>query len=532
LVVGANRDGTGGDFRGAIHVLLLNANGTVKSSTKIASGIGGGPTLANSDHFGTAVGSLGDLDGDGVADLAVGADGDDTGGSYRGAVHVLFLNPTVANANPIITSPNTANVPENTTTVLSVTATDADVPPQTITFSIVGGVDQSRFSITGGGALSFIAAPNFEAPSDSNSDNVYVVTVQASDGVGGTATQTINVTVTPVNEFNPVFTSTNTASVPENTTAVKTVTATDADLPAQTITFSVVGGADIQKLGITAGGALSFHTAPNFEAPTDTNVDNVYDVFVQASDGQGGTTLQVISVTVTPVNDFSPVFTSSSTISVPENTTIATLVSASDQDEPDQMITYSMIGGVDQSWFGLASNGILTFLVPPNFESPTDSNGDNVYVVTVQASDGNGGTATQTINVTVTPVNEFNPVFTSTNTASVPENTTTVKTVTATDADLPASAVTFSIVGGADQSKFSITSGGALSFLVPPDFEKPHRCQWGQYLHRDGAGERWPRRRRDADHQRNSDGVVVGLWRRPGRFGRHSDRKLQHALGR
>ena len=71
----------------------MNSNGTAKSSTKIASGTGGGPTLANFDFFGSSVASLGDLDGDGVTDLAVGASGDDTGFTNRGAVHVLFLTP-------------------------------------------------------------------------------------------------------------------------------------------------------------------------------------------------------------------------------------------------------------------------------------------------------------------------------------------------------------------------------------------------------------------------------------------------------
>ena len=91
LAVGAYRDDTGGGGRGAVHVLLLNSDGTVKSSQKIASGIGGGPTLANDDRFGSSVASLGDLDGDGRIELAVGAETDDTGGDSRGAVHVLFL---------------------------------------------------------------------------------------------------------------------------------------------------------------------------------------------------------------------------------------------------------------------------------------------------------------------------------------------------------------------------------------------------------------------------------------------------------
>ncbi|MCP4960325.1 MAG: hypothetical protein GY925_13785, partial [Actinomycetia bacterium] len=93
IAVGAHRDDDGGTDRGAVYVLFLNADGTVKAEQKISSTTGGltGP-LDNSDNFGQSVAGVGDLDGDGIVDLAVGAIYDDDGGSDRGAVYVLFLN--------------------------------------------------------------------------------------------------------------------------------------------------------------------------------------------------------------------------------------------------------------------------------------------------------------------------------------------------------------------------------------------------------------------------------------------------------
>lgn len=92
LAVGVNYDDDGGMNRGAVYLLCLNRDGTVKRTTKISSTQGGfaGP-LRNQDEFGRSVTSPGDLDGDGVPELAVGAPTDNTGGSRRGAVWLLFL---------------------------------------------------------------------------------------------------------------------------------------------------------------------------------------------------------------------------------------------------------------------------------------------------------------------------------------------------------------------------------------------------------------------------------------------------------
>jgi hypothetical protein len=93
LAVGARHDDDGGTDRGAVWILFLNADGTVKSHQKISDTAGGFTgALDDGDRFGVSLASLGDHDGDGVTDLAVAAILDDDGGVDRGAVWILFLN--------------------------------------------------------------------------------------------------------------------------------------------------------------------------------------------------------------------------------------------------------------------------------------------------------------------------------------------------------------------------------------------------------------------------------------------------------
>ncbi|MCP4136661.1 MAG: hypothetical protein GY754_37170 [bacterium] len=97
LAVGAEGDDEGGSFAGSMWILMMNTNGTVKYTQKInyregVPGGAGGLALGSIDRFGFSAAGIGDLDGDGVNDLAVGAIQDDEGGDAGGAVWVLFLN--------------------------------------------------------------------------------------------------------------------------------------------------------------------------------------------------------------------------------------------------------------------------------------------------------------------------------------------------------------------------------------------------------------------------------------------------------
>jgi FG-GAP repeat len=94
FAVGAPGDDDGGVDRGAVYVLFMNHNGTVDRSGKISDTRGGFGGLANGEKFGRSVAGLGDLDGDNVTDVAVGAPFSCAPGCVEryGAVYILFMN--------------------------------------------------------------------------------------------------------------------------------------------------------------------------------------------------------------------------------------------------------------------------------------------------------------------------------------------------------------------------------------------------------------------------------------------------------
>ena len=194
-------------------------------------------------------------------------------------------------------------MPENSAEGTAVGTLSVSGGTGTYTFTLTDSAG-SRFKVAGTNGVNLQAGPtasNYEVAT------FYNITVHADNGAGSVIDRVIAITITDVNEATPVITSNGggasaSISIAENTTAVTTVTATDADGTA-VITYSISGGADAAKFQIgSSSGVLSFVTAPDFEIPTDANTDNAYVVIVQASDGTN-TDTQTITVTVTDVAD-------------------------------------------------------------------------------------------------------------------------------------------------------------------------------------------------------------------------------------
>jgi len=385
-------------------------------------------------------------------------------------VHILGTNDTAVLSAGIANLTET-NAAVDISTAGTLTISDVDSAATFVAQTNTVG-SYGKFSIGTGGAWTYTAD---SAHNEFAAGTTYTDTFAVSSADGTLTSVTVHIAGS--NDL-PTITSngggtTASINVAENTAAVTTVAATDVDLPAQTLSYSIVGGADAAKFSIVSGtGALSFISAPNFEAPADSGTNNVYDVIVRASDG----TLfddQAIAVTVTGVNDNSPVITSNgggatASVSVAENTTAVTTVVATDADLPAQTLSYSILNtaGTDFGKFSISSSGVLTFNSAPDYENPQDiggTDGDNAYVVDVQVADGNGGTDTQTITVNVqnvveTPVDSVAPTVTVTGTAlgsSIGSTSTVTFQFSETVSGFNLSDVSVTTTSGAPRGTFS-----------------------------------------------------------------------------
>ena len=200
----------------------------------------------------------------------------------------------------------------------------------------------------------------------------------------------------------PTITSTAPTSVTENTVGtIYTFGATDTDA----VTYSMTG-TDAGQFSLSASGNLSFATTPDYETPLDAGSDNTYDITLIATDTEGNTATETVSITVTDDTSNSPPKFSSgfASTNVDENQTSAyTPTPATDAD--GDPLTYSIFGGADQGKFNFdPTTGALTFKSAPDYEIPDDDNSDRTYEVFIQVEDTEYNTDLQFISISVDDV--------------------------------------------------------------------------------------------------------------------------------
>ena len=390
LAVGSRGYDYRGHDPGGVHVLFMHTDGTVKSVQAIAWNKGGGPPLSRFQGFGNSLASVGDLDGDGVVDLAVG--------SVLGGSYILFLKPDgtakayqTINAGGSLTSlgdldgDGVNDLASSADTVLFMNGNGTVKRSQAIGNGIVGG----------GRAVASLG--------DLDGDGVTDLAVGAGGGpysLGDVYVLFLNANGTRKG-LRRIFSG----------IRVGPAVASMGDIDGDGVTDIAVGApgdrsGTVQLLFLNSDGSLR----------TSANIASGYEGFGRSMaslgdlDGDGFTEIAIgsgslfgaLSIFFTTPLNVNPMFTSSASASVVENTTFVLNVMAMHEDIAPRPITFSLAGGADQSKFTITSGGGLSFIVPPDFDLPRDAGADNQYEVVVQASNDIGGTATQTILVTVT----------------------------------------------------------------------------------------------------------------------------------
>ena len=407
-----------------------------------------------------------DLGRDNVYDVTIVARDD----AFNSGTLDVTVTVTDQNEGPEITGQQTLSFTENQATdrVLAFyTAADPEDPGAAITRWSVTGRDAGDFAIDENGWLTFRKVPDYERPADSGRDNVYNLSVRASDGRYYGYLE-VMVTVEAVNEA-PSVTGTETFNYRENgTAALYTFRATDPERSAVTWSLS---GADEDDFAIGETGVLAFARPPDYEGPTDSDGDNVYEVTVVARDDAFNSGTLDVVVTVT-YQDEGPEISGLQGLSFTENQAtdrVLATYTGRDPEEPSALITLWSLTGHDAGDFRIDESGRLTFRKVPDYERPADSKRDNIYEVTVRASDGRNYGYLE-VTLTVEDVNEP-PAITGTETFNYRENgTATLHAFRAADPER--SAIEWSL-SGPDDDDFSIGENGVLSFASPPDYERP-----------------------------------------------------------
>ena len=321
--------------------------------------------------------------------------------------------PPVVNNPPVFRSSSSFSVREHSGGVGTVGAVDNDIPDSVTGYSVSGGLDRARFSITVGGVLSFKFAPNYENPQDSGTDNVYLLEVEATSGDGGrrlTARQNISVTVVDVDEA-PYRPSAPVLSSPSSTSLL--------------VDWYAPGGAGPSIVDYDVGYGRNsngpFTDWPHSGAGrsaviTGLSAGTLYYVRVLARNAEGDSSWSEPASFITgstsppPVTNNPPSFSSVSTFTaLNENLVFIGVIVAVDSDSQDSVTGYVVSGGLDSARFSITNDGGLTFISAPDYEAPVDNGGNNVYNLIITATSGTGSrvrTATHSITVTVDDVVE------------------------------------------------------------------------------------------------------------------------------
>jgi autotransporter-associated beta strand protein len=357
--------------------------------------------------------------------------------------------------NEVNSAPSLATIPNQTLnelTTLNVTAsaTDSDIPANTLAYSL----DTAPTGMTidsGTGAISW-------TPAEADGPGVYTVKVVATDNGTPSLSTTNSFTVT-VNELNsaPLLTVPANQTVNEQTLLSVSASASDSDIPANTLTFSLPSAPAAMTIDPNTG-ALSW-------TPSESDGPAVHTVAVAVTDN-GTPSLSVtntFTVTVNEVNSAPSLFAPADQ-TIDELTALNVSASATDPDLPANALAFSL-GAHPSGMTIVPGTGAISW-------TPTEAQGPSTNVIEVIVTD-DGLPPLSTTNLFTVTVHEVNvaPSLTVPTDQTIDELTTLNVTNTATDADLPANVLTFSL--GEHPTGMTIAPDTGIISWTPTEAQGP-----------------------------------------------------------
>lgn len=346
---------------------------------------------------------------------------------------VITISVAEVNTPPIVDPVGNKTVNEGSLLAFNVVARDTDIPVQELVYDAMVEVDGHNY---------FMNPFNgrFEwTPIEAEGPGVYpaIITVCEATGIRDCVHQQITITVNEVNQT-PVLDAIGNKTVNELQNLSFTINGSDADLPAQTLTYSMTLGSP------AATGATFNATTRTFSwTPTGTQGPGIYPVTFRLCDNfnPAACDTETINITVNDTN-FAPILTPIGAKTINELTNLTFALTAVDPDVPAQPLTYTMVLG-NPAATGATLNG-TTFSW-----TPTEAQGPGVYPITFRVCDNYNPPACdeELVNITVAEVNAA-PVLAPIGNKTVRETTMLTFQVSGSDPDLPAQNLTFSMTLG------------------------------------------------------------------------------------
>jgi hypothetical protein len=328
------------------------------------------------------------------------------------------------NTSPVIASVPAQSVTEMGSLVFNLSASDADVPAQRLSFALVSG--PAGLTVGGDGVVSW-------RPTEAQGPGTNRVVVRVTDDGIPTlsATNVFEVVVREVNTA-PVVVPAGVRRVSEGNALGFTLGASDADLPAQRLTFALVSGP--AGLTVSPSGAVAFR-------PTEAQGPSTNLVVVRVTDDglPALSATNAFSVIVTEVNS-APSLVNLVNRRIRELSPTSFRLTGRDADLPAQRLTYTLVSG--PAGLSVSEDGLVSW-------TPTEEQGPATNTVTVRVSDDGRPSlsATGSFTIFVTEANSA-PTLVNAFNRSILETVGLEFKLVGRDTDLPVQTLSYGLVSG------------------------------------------------------------------------------------